>query len=688
MPLSDLVAAHRRVIDGLEEQAFDRLRTPYQQAMMEVLARLLELEAGGAGDSFTASHLTAILAQLQDALALFVGTAADPFLSEFTAAAEIGASQMLAEMAGLEAAFGTAEAAGRIGAIAPVIPAHTVAQLADPTRLLLYEFGDRVYAGVARELAVAVVQGEGARDAARRLRGEIEGQDWQLLRIARTEMNNAANVGHEAAIAQVNETYPDLEMKKQWLARLDGRESEVCRALNGQVRADGEFFEALGWRGLHPAAHPNCRSRLVPWRQAWEDFERARGIKGARLEAYAEAGGCGPSCEHKEEPMLRKRNGQSVEYKPLAFEYKMVDEQAGVFEGYAACFNNVDSYGDVIRKGAFTETLAEAKAAGAKFPVLWQHDPDHPIGVCEAADMFEDEYGLRIKRAELAVDTSTEAGVQKANEARRLMKMGALGGLSIGYSVPKGGATKATKNAPEGTKRELVKINLWEFSPVTFPANVGAIIGGVKAADLATIMEFEEKRSELCRRRWRIDDALWTANESAAGDDTLTTDAKIAAISVNFAQYQAAMVGWFREWLTLLDAAKEAGLLGKGGPGPDEVKGLVADMVKAGRVLSAANVAKLTGAKEAMGVALGALDELLTSATPAPAEGDGEGDGIKDAGTPDAGTTPQEDNPPAPDAPGGEVSEGAESKAAGAAVASALDRMRRADALARMQAAK
>ena len=682
MPLSDLVAAHRRVIDGLEEQAFDRLRTPYQQAMMEVLARLLELEAQGAGDSFTASHLTAILAQLQDALSMFVGAAADPFLAEFTAAAEIGASQMLAEMAGLEAAFGTAEAAGRIGAIAPVIPAHTVAQLADPTRLLLYEFGDRVYAGVARELAVAVVQGEGARDAARRLRGEIEGQDWQLLRIARTEMNNAANVGHEAAIAQVDAEYPDLEMKGQWLARLDGRESDICRALNGQVRAPGEYFEALGWRGTRPPGHVNCRSRLIPFRQAWLDWEAANGIKGARLEAYAEAGGCGPSCEHKEEPMLRKRNGQEAEFKALAFEIKAFDAEAGTFEGYAAAYNSVDSYGDVIRKGAFAETIAQAAAAGKKFPILWQHDPDHPIGVAEASDMAEDDYGLKVK-GKLVL------GVQKADEARALMAAGALGGLSIGYSVPKGGATKATKNAPAGTKRELVKISLWEFSPVTFPANAGAIIGGVKAADLATIMEFEEKRSELCRRRWRIDDALWTANESAAGDDTLTTDAKIAAISVNFAQYQAAMVGWFREWLTLLDAAKEAGLLGKGGPGPDEVKGIVADMVKAGRVLSAANVAKLSGAKEAMAAAVGALDELLTAATPAPA-GDTEGE-QKDAGEPDAagaGNPPQEDNPPAPDAPGGEVSEGEGTKAAGAAVASALDRMRRADALARMQAAK
>ena len=59
-----------------------------------------------------------------------------------------------------------------------------------------------------------------------------------------------------------------------------------------------------------------------------------------------------------------------MERKTVKFEVKEVDEEAGVFTGYAATFSDrPDSWGDIIDKGAFKKTLKEAVAAGQKVTI-------------------------------------------------------------------------------------------------------------------------------------------------------------------------------------------------------------------------------------------------------------------------------------------------------------------------------
>lgn len=149
-----------------------------------------------------------------------------------------------------------------------------------------------------------------------------------------------------------------------------------------------------------------------------------------------------------------------MEVKTFPMEVRAVNEEEGEFTGYAAVFGNRDSYGDVIEPGAFAESIA-AKTAGV--PVLWQHDPWEPIGV--SAELAEDEKGLRV-RARVSRIT------RRGKEALHLMTMGALTGLSIGYRVQE-------RETDAGTRR-LTKLDLWEFSPVTWPANELALVTGVK----------------------------------------------------------------------------------------------------------------------------------------------------------------------------------------------------------------
>ncbi len=143
---------------------------------------------------------------------------------------------------------------------------------------------------------------------------------------------------------------------------------------------------------------------------------------------------------------------------PFELEEKALDE-VGTFEGYAAVFGKPDRMGDVIEKGAFTKTLQENKT----LPVLWYHDPRDPIGIVE--DVKVDRRGLKI-RGQLNLD------VKSASEKYSLMKQKAIRGLSFGY--------RTVKDRWDGKVRNLLEINLFEISPVTFPMQPTAQITGVK----------------------------------------------------------------------------------------------------------------------------------------------------------------------------------------------------------------
>lgn len=160
-----------------------------------------------------------------------------------------------------------------------------------------------------------------------------------------------------------------------------------------------------------------------------------------------------------------------METKSFALELKDLTDE-GVIEGYASIFGNVDNGGDKVMPGAFVEGLAKARQTGRKVKMLWQHNPDQPIGVWE--DLAEDAKGLWVK-GRLVME------VPRAKEAHALMKAGAIGGLSIGYR------TKASE--PDGNVRLLKSLDLYEISPVTFPMNERAKLSSVKADGCETIIE-------------------------------------------------------------------------------------------------------------------------------------------------------------------------------------------------------
>lgn len=159
-----------------------------------------------------------------------------------------------------------------------------------------------------------------------------------------------------------------------------------------------------------------------------------------------------------------KDSGPQLAHKASA---KSLDLKAlnddGEFEGYLAVFGNQDGGGDVIKKGAFRRTLQERPVPMVK--LLWQHDWHELIG--KWLDMTEDDYGLKVKG-------KIFAELEKGKEALFLMRQGVLDGLSIGFRT-----VKSFYNETDAT-REIVDVELYEGSLVTFPMNALATVDNVK----------------------------------------------------------------------------------------------------------------------------------------------------------------------------------------------------------------
>jgi HK97 family phage prohead protease len=171
---------------------------------------------------------------------------------------------------------------------------------------------------------------------------------------------------------------------------------------------------------------------------------------------------------HKTRPQMQRRDaGTAREVRSCALEIRAVSDD-GTIEGYGSVFDVRDDYDDVVAAGAFVESLKAHKAAGTMPAMLWQHDPDEPIGVWSA--MAEDEKGLKVT-GRLALDTV------RGKEAHSLLKLGALNGLSIGF------VSKQWMYDRESEVRTVTEIDLWEVSLVTFPANSKARITNVKSIE-------------------------------------------------------------------------------------------------------------------------------------------------------------------------------------------------------------
>lgn len=168
------------------------------------------------------------------------------------------------------------------------------------------------------------------------------------------------------------------------------------------------------------------------------------------------------------------------------------DDGSMIFEGYAACTRNIDSYGEIIAPGAFAMDLPRFLADG--FIGGLNHNWDDPIGVPLSAS--EDEKGLLSKASVL--DTEHGRDVMKMmrpgpNGERPVVKKLSIGFRSLGREYLENsddvtqwwasiGYTPTADDlaAAKYGATILTRVRLYEFSPVTLPANTLCDVTDVK----------------------------------------------------------------------------------------------------------------------------------------------------------------------------------------------------------------
>jgi HK97 family phage prohead protease len=131
--------------------------------------------------------------------------------------------------------------------------------------------------------------------------------------------------------------------------------------------------------------------------------------------------------------------------------------------GYAAVFGNVDSYGEIIDTGAFSDWLDGNP--NTSLPIFWEHDhiwswsdPARPIGA--TTTIRQDKKGLYFEGELADTDKAAEIGV--------LLEQGAIRGASFAFRV--------VDQYQEDEVWHLSALTPKEISPVNWGANSEAYI--------------------------------------------------------------------------------------------------------------------------------------------------------------------------------------------------------------------
>lgn len=193
-----------------------------------------------------------------------------------------------------------------------------------------------------------------------------------------------------------------------------------------------------------------------------------------------------------------ERGVSEFEHRPVALEVcelRVEGETQPKIEGLAAVFErwsvDLGGFKEIVRRGAFKKTLE----SGDDIRAMVDHDTGKVIGRRK-----NNTLSLRTTREGLRVTikpANTGAGRDIVESVRR----GDVDGMSIGFSVPDGGATWSF---PEGelAEREVTEIDLSEVSVVAFPAFADT---SAAVRSIQTAQELHEAgRADLAARSERV----------------------------------------------------------------------------------------------------------------------------------------------------------------------------------------
>lgn len=178
-----------------------------------------------------------------------------------------------------------------------------------------------------------------------------------------------------------------------------------------------------------------------------------------------------------------------AQYKALPVE----EYSPGTFSAVVAAYGNVDRMGDRVVEGAFDASLTEWQKKGEPIPIILAHEWNNPFAHVGYVDPYKMKsvpgVGLVVEEGHLDIEDNPTAA-----QVYRLMERKQLSQFSFGYTIPKGGMTKALDGA-----FDLKQLNLVEVGPCLRGVNDKTQLLSIKAQLDAEERELtvEERMSRL-----------------------------------------------------------------------------------------------------------------------------------------------------------------------------------------------
>ncbi len=180
-----------------------------------------------------------------------------------------------------------------------------------------------------------------------------------------------------------------------------------------------------------------------------------------------------PTTEKKDGEKLERRNYAAYQQTTLEVRKAAGGEGSNTIGGYAVKYNTpvliVDRWGDryleEIAAGCFDESLNSSKEAGKEIKALWNHDTGRPLGSTKTDTLRfnqEDKSGLAY---DIDLPNNTWG-----NDVRESVRRGDVDGSSFGFICQEDRWSKVEHEGEQIYKRSVVKAELLEVSPCTFPA--------------------------------------------------------------------------------------------------------------------------------------------------------------------------------------------------------------------------
>ncbi len=175
------------------------------------------------------------------------------------------------------------------------------------------------------------------------------------------------------------------------------------------------------------------------------------------------------------------------EFRTFEFELRKAgdgDDKAKII-GYSAVFDQLSDdlggFREKIQKGAFAKSISEDDIRA-----LFNHDPNYVIGRNKNSTLKleEDDHGLKVE--------IEPPDTQFANDLLKQIERGDINQMSFGFVTRKDEWDETDENNPI---RTLLDVQLWDVSPVTYPAFPQTSVGIRSTEDI--FKEHCDKKTEI-----------------------------------------------------------------------------------------------------------------------------------------------------------------------------------------------